>query len=426
MYNSSSPVPRRTFLRWAAGSAFAPAALAAPPYPVGVGHSSVPYDATRQAIDACGEFPVRKITNRTVILKVNLVTAMPSNTGTTTDPEVTRAVVDMCLQAGADRVLIVEGSATGNANFSACGYDFFTSYDPQGRIQLIDLLQQTPTLSPVPHRYNFSQLYSAEAVLDPTALFFSIAKLKTHDKARASLSCKNLIGIASPVEYHAPGSPRRDDLHSRGLDYAIADLNMARPTHFAVIDGVIGMEGDGPTQGTPIETDLVLAGRNSVAVDRVGIDVMGFSVGYIPQYLTYLANRGVGPASLADVQVRGYSYSRLNFRKPVSCPGAIWLAPPKPSQFSAGQTVTLGYQIQVSSDIQVEVATDSDTQPGMAQVTVLQPRQTLPPGSHQIQWDGRDAQGAYVAPGSYLLRVICWLPAGDLWTSPTAWVTYLG
>ena len=78
-------------------------------------------------------------------------------------------------------------------------------------------------------------------------LLVSIAKMKTHHWAGATLSMKNLFGVVPSGIYGWP----KNVLHWAGIDESIADLHNAFPNHFAIVDGIVGMEGNGPIQGTP-------------------------------------------------------------------------------------------------------------------------------------------------------------------------------
>jgi hypothetical protein len=127
-------------------------------------------------------------------------------------------------------------------------YDRFKSY-PQ--VQLVDLRTGTYVLTPVPGGgYAYQAMWVPSLVLQPNTYFISAAKLKTHVDAVVTLSMKNLVGLASETAYAQPvaaGYPRHD-LHIAASICRSWILNLVRPIGFAVIDGVWGMEGQGPTQ----------------------------------------------------------------------------------------------------------------------------------------------------------------------------------
>src|SRR5262249_30980141 len=73
-------------------------------------------------------------------------------------------------------------------------------------------------------------------------------------------------------------------LHWAGIAESIADLHSLFPRTFAIVDGVVGMEGNGPIQGTPRAAGVVVAGASPVAVDATCCRIMGLDpdrVGYL-------------------------------------------------------------------------------------------------------------------------------------------------
>jgi uncharacterized protein (DUF362 family) len=71
----------------------------------------------------------------------------------------------------------------------------------------------------------------------------------------------------------------------------------------SVIDGYEGMEGEGPLRGTPVASRLALASTDCVAVDRVGVEVMGVNPAW-PGYLQYCADAGLGVYDLDKIELR--------------------------------------------------------------------------------------------------------------------------
>jgi uncharacterized protein (DUF362 family) len=73
-------------------------------------------------------------------------------------------------------------------------------------------------------------------------------------------------------------------LHWAGINESIADLHAAFPRQFAIVDGIVGMEGNGPIQGTPKPVGVLVAGRDRVAVDATCCRIMRiepFKIGYL-------------------------------------------------------------------------------------------------------------------------------------------------
>jgi hypothetical protein len=244
-------------------------------------------------------------------------------------------------------------------------------------------------------------------VMQPNTFFISAGKLKTHLNAVATMSMKNLVGLASESAYAQPvdsGYPRHD-LHERGIDLSIMDLNTVRPIGFAVIDGVWGMDGQGPISGMPVNTNVVLAGLNAVAVDRVGLNVMEMAQNAVT-YLDYAAQAGLGPPNTKTVTLLGDTYIPYPF-VPAMTPPVVFqpTASPDTISISAGQSTTITYAIPVSCYTLAQIIRDSDTTPSVVPIRTLHSFKPVAPPGESVIWNGLNDNGVPVAPGTYLVRI---------------------
>ena len=424
LFGSGPSIDRRRFLQWTAGGAawltvgVKPAFAGA--YRVGVAKGSTPYAATTRAVEASREWPSDRIAGKRVVIKPNLVMPETADSGVTTDPDVVRALVDMALDDGAAEVLIVEGGV-GGPNFSACGYDFFAGYDP--RVRLVDLNEEEHTFAEVPGGMTYQKLYLPSVLLDDDTVLISAAKLKTHSHTHATLSMKNLIGLAPVENYRYPPEEWRFGLHDRGISQAIVDLNLLRPIDFAVVDGYWAMEGDGPVSGTPVYLKKVVAGRNPVAVDRVCLEIAK-----IPQlgvmHLTYASRKGLGPSQMSEITVQGSIFPYSLFEWPPDLPPIMEYPRVYPYRFvpSAGQQVAIYYSSAFPCYTRIEVVGASDVTPELVPVRTLRDWQAVPAGLGMVTWDGRNDGGAVVPAGWYLVRVLGRYYEGGTAIVSTGWV----
>jgi hypothetical protein len=336
--------------------------------------------------------------------------------------------VDLALESGATRVTIIEGGKRG-APFTVCGYDFFRSYDPFGRVSLVDLNFEPVSLATVPSGLAYRGLYMPQLVLDPNVVFISAAKLKMHMETAASLSMKNLFGVPPIRPYYDPEEAdfrSRYHLHDRAVNQAIVDLHLVRPIDFAVVDGIWGMEGDGPVEGSPVRMDLVVAGRNSLAVDRVCLDVMAMPQDR-PQHLTYATWLGLGPASMAQIALAGDGYTPSAFQQP-TIPPHVWMPRATPITFSpaAGERTTVNYMLTDAAETHVDLLRTSDVRPAITLIRALRGWMARPSGIDTLTWDGRDDAGQLVPPGTYAIRVQARYDAAPtLLAAATGWVGVL-
>jgi len=138
------------------------------------------------------------------------------------------------------------------------------------------------------------RFYFPETVLGAD-LIVSLAKMKTHHWAGATLSMKNLVPGA------VYGWPK-NKLHYIGIPRAIAELNRTFRNTFALVDGIVGMEGNGPIQGRPKHAGVLVMGRDLAAVDSTCCRIMGIDPGKV-EYLR-LASR-IGHVREAGIEQRG-------------------------------------------------------------------------------------------------------------------------
>jgi len=107
---------------------------------------------------------------------------------------------------------------------------------------------------------------------------------------------------------------------SPGIAFETIDMVRASRLGLTVVDGSMAMEGDGPTGGSLVPMNLIIAGTNPLATDMVAADIMGFGVHEVPTFV-WAYRAGLGPANVSDVEVRG---ERLeNVRRPFVKPNVV-------------------------------------------------------------------------------------------------------
>jgi uncharacterized protein (DUF362 family) len=341
---------------------------------------------------------------RTVVIKPNLVVRKTAETGATTDPQVVRALVDLALAAGAARVLIVESGGKG-ANFSACGYDFFRGYYSNRQVELVDLNDQPVALTRVPDGMAYQWIYMPRLLLEDDVVFVSAAKLKCHVDSLVSLAMKNLFGLPPIRPYQDSWIKGRFAMHKRGVHQTIVDLNLVRPVDFAVVDGVWGMESNGPLDGIPVRLDTVVAGRNAVAVDRVCLEAMSIPQGDV-QHLEYAARKGLGPADVSEVEVYGDPLTSRAFLQPDVPPIVDYpRADPRVFVPGADQRTRITYRVDRPCWTRVEIVRTWEVGPWVRLIHTLHDWTRRPAGAETLTWDGRDDDGQVVPSGRYTVRV---------------------
>ena len=130
-------------------------------------------------------------------------------------------------------------------------------------VPFVDINHDEPIKTP-----NMGQLTGLEYLylsrtIATADVVISLPKLKTHHWAGATLSLKNLFGTLPGICYGWP----KNELHWRGIHNSIVDIALTRTPDLAIVDGIIGMEGDGPLNGTAKPFGALIMGHDLVAVD---------------------------------------------------------------------------------------------------------------------------------------------------------------
>ena len=223
-------------------------------------------DVVRRGVKAC-EVHVR---NRRVVLKPNLVEFDPQGV-INTHPALIAAAIEAFRSMGARSVTVAEGPGHRRDNdylLTASGLD--DAIQSTGS-RYVDL--NFDRTSPLRARSAYTALGTLHLprTVTEAELFVSMPKLKTHHWAGMTLSMKNLFGTLPGSRYGWP----KNVLHYAGLHESILDINatIAVP-RFNIVDGIVGMEGNGPIQGTARMSGVVVFGEDPVAVDATGARLM--------------------------------------------------------------------------------------------------------------------------------------------------------
>jgi uncharacterized protein (DUF362 family) len=219
------------------------------------------------------------LANKRVVLKPNLVEYHRDKV-INTHPHVVAAVIELCRREGAAEVIVAEGPGHWrNVEYlvAASGLgDVLGHY----KVPFVDLNHDEPVrrlnlgrLTGLEHLYLAQTIATADVVI-------SLPKLKTHHWAVATLALKNLFGTLPGTCYGWP----KNELHWRGIDNSIVDIAATRMPDLAIVDGIVGMQGDGPLNGTPRATGVMVMGCDLVAVDATCCRLMQLDptrVGYL-------------------------------------------------------------------------------------------------------------------------------------------------
>ena len=263
--------------------------------------------------DAWGNARMPDLRDLRVVLKPNLVDFL-SGFPTFTHPRVTQAMIQLAREQGARSVVVADGPTfrrDPQAVLNATGYAEMLARE---KVDFVDL--NYDDLGTFPLKGGYTQLktmFVARTILD-SDLFISMPKLKTHHWTNISASIKNLFGIVPGIKYGWP----KNTLHIQGISAFLAELADSLPTRgCAVVDGIVGMQGDGPLYGTPVASGTLIVGNDLVAVDATCARLMGFDPAEI-DYLAFANWAGIGFVAENKIDLVGHPFAKLQrkFEKP--------------------------------------------------------------------------------------------------------------
>lgn len=247
-------------------------------------------DVVRRGIQLFG----LSLQGRRVLLKPNFVEVDPDGV-INTHPAVVAAAIEAFRSLGA---LVVVGEGAGHRRDNEYLLETTGIGDVlrETGVPFVDLNNDAVRKVPLRSHYTqFGELYLPESVVSAD-LFVSMPKMKTHHWAGVTLSMKNLFGIVPGSIYGWPKNP----LHWAGINESVLDLNAILPMpRFNIVDGIVGMEGNGPIQGEPVQSGVLVFGTDPVAVDATCARLMSID----PSRVRYLREADAFLGNLAEDRV---------------------------------------------------------------------------------------------------------------------------
>lgn len=237
-----------------------------------------------------------------VAIKANLVTFARPEAAVTTHPALICALIELLRERGASRIIVGDSpgglynAAFLNKVYSVCG---LSAVEEAGG-ELNRNFGQTETHfdgAKVAHSFTYtSYLDEADAIID-------FCKLKTHGMMGMSAAAKNMFGVI-------PGT-MKPEYHFRYPDPAdFARMTVDLDEYFkdkiqlCIADAIVGMEGNGPTAGTPREIGAILASKCPHKLDLVCAKIIGLDPDTIPT-LGAARERGLIPSSVDELDISG-------------------------------------------------------------------------------------------------------------------------
>ncbi|HUI29269.1 MAG TPA: DUF362 domain-containing protein [Candidatus Acidoferrales bacterium] len=372
-----------------------------------------------------------------VVIKINLtggsgyvgnsmLKGVPITEAMWSHPVVVQAVAQLIIDAGvtASDITIVDSLGSGDS-FSNSAFQGYVDVKNALGCGLVDISKGTfVNISTGSSYFNFPSL-TMNQILRDTDVYVSVPKLKQHATAGLTCSLKNQVGATPQSSYELPGyTYRRERLHHQAgtdsewnyLPETICDLNAARPVHLAVVDGIKnakGGEGAWNPNFVPFQSHALLAGKDPVATDSIGANVMGLdceaatltlpgpltdngvSSTECDNYLYLLNNKGVGTNQLNEINIVGDGANLITSVRPnldTTQPADFKLCANFPNPFNPSTIIV--FYLPRNEHVTLKVFDVT----GRAIETLVDGE--VPAGEHRLQWS---ATG--LASGIYLCRM---------------------
>jgi uncharacterized protein (DUF362 family) len=235
------------------------------------------------------------IAGKRVVLKPNFVEHDPNGV-VNTHPALVAAAIEAFRRAGARHVVVAEGPGHYRDTEHLLTATGLHAVLREHRTRYVDLNNDdTRAVRVGSHYTGLRHFHLPETLLDAD-LLVSMPKLKTHHWAGVTLSLKNMFGCIPGAIYGWP----KNVLHWAGIHQSIVDINSTLPVpRFAIVDGIVGMEGNGPIQGDPRPCGALVFGDDPVAVDATAARLMTID----PRQIRYLIEAGRFLGNVAEERI---------------------------------------------------------------------------------------------------------------------------
>ncbi len=213
-----------------------------------------------------------QIKAKTIFIKPNLGGRFPLIKGENNDIEFLSVLCNILCNLGSKEISIGHSSLLGFGYSKNCKFEELISMNRyesllgNKKVKFINLdsvARNTIVVGDIAFRI-------PELLDDERTFYINLCKMKTHMETMVSLSLKNQMGLLD--------MENRKEMHRTNLHLQIARLGAAAKPDLNIIDGIVGMEGNGPHHGNSKKANVVLVGDDSFEADCLACEVMGFDI----------------------------------------------------------------------------------------------------------------------------------------------------
>ncbi|MGN0250137.1 MAG: DUF362 domain-containing protein [Oliverpabstia sp.] len=230
-----------------------------------------------------------------ILLKPNLVRKAEVERAVITHPAIVGAVARSLREAGYENIGCGDSCGVGDARkvMEGTGMDDILE---QNHIKIEDMGQGSLTV--YPEGKVAKEFFLAKPVIEADVVI-NLCKMKTHALERITGGVKNMYGCICGV-HKAQGHTRYPNADS--FARMLIDLNQMIRPRLCILDGVVAMDGNGPTSGDPVSMNLILMGTDPVAVDSVFCHMVHLDPELVPTNV-YGRRMGLGTWKKEEIQL---------------------------------------------------------------------------------------------------------------------------
>ena len=266
--------------------------------------------AVKKAIDLLGGIEAFVLKDSKVLIKPNMLMAYPPEKAVTTHPAVVKAVIDLVKTQTKD---IHVGDSPGFGSIAKVA-------ETTGIRKVCDKTGTKLTDFSKTERYinkeaRLVKHFQLARIVKEADVVINLPKLKTHGQMVFTGAVKNLFGCVYGFQKPQWHFKLQDTSQFARM---IADLHDEIKPQLSIMDAVLGMDGNGPTNGNPKDIGVVIAGSNAYAVDKVACDIVGIKQEYVPVNMIMSDSLNDIVEVIGDVDVKVHNFNFIVRRKNIT------------------------------------------------------------------------------------------------------------
>lgn len=246
-------------------------------------------------IDCLGGLDTVILPLQTVMIKPDWSTEQSYQSGAVTHPDLLKALVKKVLNCGTKQVFVGDAAMVGLKTTDKPINDSGINELGIKRVKTIDFKKSEYIEVGISNALRFRRLSFPKEYMQAQVVI-NVPVMKTHDSLPVALGFKNLKSILKDED--------RKRILTTGLDEGLIDVNRVALADLTIIDGIIGMDGDGPFEGIPAHANVLIGSTDPLAAEVVAIEIMGFGDTRM-RYMELAYEAGFGEMNLEHIKIVG-------------------------------------------------------------------------------------------------------------------------